>query len=515
MAYQFRKNTNIGQLEAESDSFLESCFIETDIYSILCNFDDKSNITKRVIVGRTGSGKTALLKKISTNPTIKKYERIEAESTVFEHINNNIYVSQLILNGVDLRAFYKSLWLHVLLIKAIEIRFSTLSSFFDRIDAMYQKTKRKGKFYEAYEYVETYKDNFFNPMAISEITSKLETVLSAEVKIPSLATSKGSLTKESVEKIQTSTSRYVSVELLRKQKELIKWLSEESDSGKIHAIVSIDDLDKSWLSASEIRYDFINALLDAIKEFVNLPGIKFLVSVRTDILMGIYRNNLRQEEKDKSFILPITWSKNEILNLLDKRIDYLIKNQYAGKETVHFSDIFNFDIQGQPATDFVLERTMLRPRDAIDFVNLTLAQAAERSVELDEDAVLLAEESFYSSRKTALDKEWTSLYPHIRDYVDSINFIEQREFSISDISKDVKEKIVDFLSGRTKKEDFDVKHSEISLEFNELVKVWFIIGIVGIKKNDHLILYSSFDKPDLDITDMNKSFYIHPLFYRH
>mgnify|MGYP000082894600 CR=1 FL=1 len=514
MTYKFRRNTTIGQLDAETDSFLESCFVTTDIYSILCDFDDKNSFIKRVIVGRTGSGKTALLKKISTDTTVKKYDQIEAESTVFEHINNNVYVLELMRHGVDLRAFYKSLWLHVLLVKAIETRFSVQSSFFEQIESMFQKTKRKGKFYEAHQYVETFKDHFFNPIIISEITSKFETALSAEVGFFSGAAAKGGLTAENIEKIQTSTSRYVSTELLRKQKELIKWLSEESTDSKIHTIISIDDLDRSWLSASKIRYDFINALLDAIKEFVNFQGIKFLVSIRTDILMGIYRNNLRQEEKDKSFILPITWSREEIVNLLDKRIDYLIKNQYAGKETVHFTDVFNFNVQGKPAIDFVLERTMLRPRDAIDFVNLSLAQAADSSVELDEDAVILAEENFYNSRKAALGKEWFSLYPHIQDYIDSLNYIKTREFSIAGISKEIKNEIVTFLSDRTQKDDNDSEHTKISIEFEELVKVWFTVGVIGIKKNEHLSVYSSFDKPDLDISDMNKNFVIHPLFFR-
>ncbi|MGE9716192.1 P-loop NTPase fold protein, partial [Escherichia coli] len=85
----------------------------------------------------------------------------------------------------------------------------------------------------------------------------------------------------------------------------IKFVTEESpDETQSRIIISIDDLDKSWLSNSTIRYDFINALLDAFKELIDLRSVKILISIRTDILMGIYNTNLRQEEKDRSLIIP-------------------------------------------------------------------------------------------------------------------------------------------------------------------------------------------------------------------
>lgn len=119
--YIFRKNSQIGNLDAEYDTFLKSCFLETNIFSNLLSFENSLDFTKRVIVGRTGSGKTALLKQLSENSKIKKHSIIEAESTVFEHIKNNVFISDLINKGIDLRIFYKSLWIHVLLVRVIEL----------------------------------------------------------------------------------------------------------------------------------------------------------------------------------------------------------------------------------------------------------------------------------------------------------------------------------------------------------------------------------------------------------
>lgn len=302
--YVFRKNDTIGQLDAETDTFLQSCYLKTDIYSVLSDFSENANQTKRFIVGRTGSGKTALLKQLSQDNNIKKYDSIEAESTVFEHIQNNVYISNLMHQGVDLRVFYKSLWLHVLLVKILETKFDSFNTFREALELVFSRVKKHNRYALARSYVETYKDSFFDTVAVTEITSKLEEELSANFSIPSFATN-GKASTEELKRVQTATSRYVSSELLSKQKELIKWLTDSSDDEtQIRTVISIDDLDRSWLSGLEIRYDFINALLDAVKELINLRSVKFLISIRTDILMGVYRNNLRQEEKDKSFILP-------------------------------------------------------------------------------------------------------------------------------------------------------------------------------------------------------------------
>ncbi len=178
------------------------------------------------------------------------------------------------------------------------------------------------------------------------------------------------------------------------------------------------------MSASGIRHDFINALLEAFKELLDIKSVKILISIRTDILMGIYQNNMRQDEKDQSLIYAISWNKNEIREILDLRINQLIQDQYQGRQEVTLKDLFSFDVSGNKADEFILDRTMLRPRDAIDFVNSCLAECNGK-ITLSEDIVLEAEEKYYSKRKRALEKEWISIFPHIKDYLECLYRIFQ------------------------------------------------------------------------------------------
>ncbi|MFT5852617.1 MAG: hypothetical protein ACI87J_002595 [Colwellia sp.] len=516
--YTFRKNAEIGKLDAETDSFLSECFYESDVYKGIIDFDcseNNSDFTRRIIVGRTGSGKTALLKQIVSSRSVKVHDTIEAENTVFEHINNNVFISDLMAKGIDLRVFYKSLWLHVLLVKVINQFYKrSNASFFDTIKDLVGTRKKSYNAELACEYMDKFKDNFFNDNIVSEITNKMQSELSGELGASGAKLS-AKEKQELAKKIQTTTSSYVSRELLRKQKELIKLITEEFANDKqIRVIISIDDLDKSWLSTSSIRYDFINALLEAFKELLNINSVKILIAIRTDIIMGIYHSSLRQDEKDQSLIYAISWNKVEIRKILDTRMNLLVKNQYQAARVVKFSDIFDFKVNNEKADDYIIDRTMLRPRDAINFVNLCLAEC-NGEIQLNEDIILEAEEKFYSVRKTALVKEWGSIYSHIKEYLDSLSFLDVTKFKIAGLSTKTKETVLNYLMERPNLLPDNEEHNNRMLNFDELVKVWFTVGVIGIKKSKTLIIYSSFEKPELDITDLSKEFVIHPLFFRH
>lgn len=508
MADHFVLKGGIGTIDAERDIFLEDYFWETQVFNDLTCFDENDySFSKRVIVGRTGSGKTALLKKINSLTNMKSVT-IEAESMIFEHIKNNVFINSLIENNIDIRIFYKSLWLHVLLIKVIELTFPKDNLLKSLQALVFDRNKL------ASEYVETFSDNFFNENIISEITNKMQRELTASFggDVSSVKTAVGGKqNSEFTEKIQSQTSRYVNTELLTKQKQVIRALIEGTKDKKRKYIISIDDLDRSWLNENSIRYDFINALLDAFRELLDIKNTKVLISIRTDILKGVYKNKLRQEEKDLSLISHVEWRREEIVNLLDKRISYIIERQYTN-EGVTFEDLFDFQVLGKTAKEYILERTMLRPRDAIEYVNLCLSKVSGDVGKLNHCVVLEAEEDFYSSRKSALCSEWYSLYSNLRIYLDALSV-----FETNTINKEVLlSKKDEFCEVLLKSENLDdeVISKCIASDFTDILNIWFVCGVIGRNKTEDIVIFSNHQKMELDITDFNKNFRIHPLFFR-
>ena len=92
-----------------------------------------------------------------------------------------------------------------------------------------------------------------------------------------------------------------------------------------------------------------------------------------------------------------------------------------------------------------------------------------------------------------------------------MNIIEKK-FCLSDLNIYTNE-ILEI--GSKSSESDSIVDNCISDDFRAIVDVWFTVGLVGIFKKESLIIYSSFEMQNLDLTDYKKTFSIHPLFYRY
>ena len=66
--------------------------------------------------------------------------------------------------------------------------------------------------------------------------------------------------------------------------------------------------------------------------------------------------------------MRIGWTREQLTELLDRRIDHLVKQTYTKAPVAH-KDLLNFRIGRQPAIDYMLDRTSMRPRELIEFLN--------------------------------------------------------------------------------------------------------------------------------------------------
>ena len=403
----FKRSMNIGTISAESDKeFLEQCFIETPEFDELCDFNSK----KMIILGRTGSGKTALLNKMKDN--VDCYIEVKPDTFALQYITNVPFVKKMEQENVNLDIFYKFLWLHELISQIVKNYFAYNKR--KLIDELSEKVSDFGRINQLKKYLNEYDGIFFDEGTTEKITKEIEKQVSGFIG-NDIANINGKLSDSQKSEIETKASQYINKKQISQLKNIITLFKEYFGHNRQKKIVVvIDNLDENWIDISS-KYRLIDALLNAIRLFVDVPNMKILLAMRADLLAKTCEITHRQNEKDESFTLRLNWTSKMLKSLLDKRIEYLFNYKYKKNTKISFSDMFNFYINNESASDYIISRTMMRPRDVISFVNHCISQADNESI-INELDVLEAEKVFKQERYQALEHEWINIYGHIDTY---------------------------------------------------------------------------------------------------
>jgi hypothetical protein len=246
----FKQNSDIGAADAESDAlFLDNCFKETGDLAALLDCSDP----KCLVLGRTGSGKTALLGRV-----LKLSEHaveLSPETLSLNYVLNSNVIRFFEEAGVRLETFYALLWRHIITVELLRLRYDITNAdkqteFLDRIKYMLSKNKAREK---ALRYLNEWGDKFWEETAYrtKEFTHKLETDLSASAKVNFAqylqlgAEGARKLTEEQKVEVRESGSRVVNDVQVKDLHEVISLLSEDifNDDQK-HYYVVVDRLDE-------------------------------------------------------------------------------------------------------------------------------------------------------------------------------------------------------------------------------------------------------------------------------
>ena len=194
------------------------------------------------------------------------------------------------------------------------------------------------------------------------------------------------------------------------------------------------------------RYKLIRALIETSKEFGKVRHAKIIVAIRQDLLDRVFRlvrDPGYQEEKYKSIYLRLDWPENRLAEVLDTRIDYLIRPRYTTQRVSH-RDVLPKKIGEKRTIEFIVERTMGQPRDRIHFFNKGIEQA-QGEAEIKARLVKQAEGEYSRDRLRYLADEWHA------DYQNLINFVmilkkKSPHFRIGDLSdRECEDFCLDFL----------------------------------------------------------------------
>lgn len=439
--FLFRKNDSIGEAAAEDErEILQQCFVDTGDIGVLLNCRD----SKRVIVGRTGAGKSALIETLSIRA--EHVVRISPQQLSLNYIANSNVIQFFEELGLSLAPFYILLWKHFLVVELLRAKYKIQNeegqrSTMNRLrQILYGKDRIKE---QAVEYLEHWGSKFWltTEQRMSELTSRVERELTAAVKAESLGIEMGagsakSLSEEQKRQVIERGRSAVSHVQIRELENMIQVLQDEVFCDRQESYyVTIDELDEEWAD-DRIKYRLIKALLDTIRTFRRVEQVKIVVAIRQDLLEKVLRSSTdpgMQEEKYESLYLNMNWSKARLMEILDARISYLVRRRYTTKR-VGLGEILPGGIDGEDALDYILARTFMRPRDAILFLNECIA-CAEDKPQLTASVIKTAEGQYSQKRLQSLAYEWRIIYPNLKPIVQM--FAGQlASFEVADITRE-------------------------------------------------------------------------------
>ena len=492
MKYTFRRNSTIGAMDAESDNkFLRDCFFETGDLGVLLDCED----AKRIVVGRVGAGKSALLGRL--RETCPNAIEVKAEDLSLNWISNSDIIQFFENAGVKLDLFYQLLWKHVFVVELLKRKYRITEKdpkgFLSNFRDLFSRDQAKQR---AVDYLEQWGDKFWldTELRIKEFATKLEQKLSSAVDTkfgPISLTASGAktLSEDVRAEIVYKAQNIVNANQVRELGEIISFLADDvfTDQLNRHYIL-LDRLDDAWVD-DRIRFKLIRALIETVRAFQRVRPVKIIVAMREDLLRLVFdqtRDAGFQEEKYESLFLRIRWKPAQLRELLDLRISSLVREQYTSKK-VTFNDVFRGEVRGEAAFDYVVSRTLMRPRDVIAFVNCCI-ELSENKEYIPPSAVQDAEKKYSDGRLRSLADEWRNYYPGLLKYAELVRG-RPSTFKYSDISDtqfqkfmtDAFESLPDDDPIKRLISEFLNDKRSINYCLQQILKVLYVTSVVGIK----------------------------------
>jgi|TARA_B110000908_G_C10236225_1_gene443482 hypothetical protein len=234
---------------------------------------------------------------------------------------------------------------------------------------------------------------------IREITENLETSINSElgVEVEKFTAKAGyarTLSAEKKSQLQRVARKFVAPELLTDLAKVVDTLAEHGTRTK-PCFILIDSLDENWIDPS-IKYPLIRALIENLKSLRRVSDLKTVVALRSDLLEKVVletRDSGFQSEKYEDYIIRLKWDSTQLKALINKQINFLFRRKY-NTQNVTFEDIFSEKLTntGRPFSA-LLEKSLYRPRDIINFVNMCL-EASEGTTSVSRKAFIQTERTY-------------------------------------------------------------------------------------------------------------------------
>ncbi len=531
---RLKTGATLGGEQAEADPLHETAFVETSLYQII---EDRAD-TRCFVIGRTGSGKSAALQHLEENNP-DRVIRISPEDLSLPYITDLQVIKFLDSLDVKLDLFWIALWKHVLLVEVIRQRYKIESVEAKQrfLTSLRDRLKRDPGKQAALQYLEDFEGRFWVEAdeRVRHITNKFTERIGfsagASGGAPGTqAKISGQVASESANESRAEQAdryqRIVNETQLARLNKMLSVLNDEILDAAHFTYVVIDDLDRDWVD-ERISNDLIRCLFRTVLDMQKVQNLKILVALRTNIFQELdFGRSGGQEEKFRALVIEMKWTPDGLEEVLDARVKHL-----AGKNDLEVDNIRDLlphanRIRGNPL-QYMFDRTLLRPRDAIAYANECLSVAAGKA-RISWDDIQTAESAYSARRLLALRDEWKPTYPGIERVLENFrgasakmelnDLIERLDESVLLISDD------DFagtdwlsdLSGRIWQSD--QKNAAWAELYQPLVALLYRIGILGCasKQTAAPVFFSTDPLAAASASSLARyqSFHVHRTFHR-
>ena len=362
-----------GDDSAERDEDLLSYFIATESFGRL------HSKTKSIVVGRKGSGKSALRKKLESEFSADANTHVINISPKYSSIRN-ILNEKSLTEDFGEEIFFQHSWLRQMMLDSLCVAGHSAKGKYTAESLEFARTISK-------ELNRTSKDIVEN---ISDILNKIK------VKAGKLGDLGIQLEKE--------LRNVADVDALEHH---IKTLAQSGAK----FVIMVDDLDLGW-DNSLISNNLLLGLLSATSYLKALSeNIHVLIFLREDVYL-ILMEKTQHSDKYRN-IESIRWKKEDLINLIEERISFNLKKFGEDPGQNSFFKVFPVTIGTHNTDNWLIERTLSRPRELIQ-ISRFYTEAISGSDP--NDGLLKTCEISYSSWKLDdLCTEYSNQYPGLSD----------------------------------------------------------------------------------------------------
>ena len=360
-----------GNDSAENDTDLLNYFVTPDHFSRIREFK------KSFIIGRKGSGKTAIRKKL-LNELSQETNHFVIELSPTNSIFRNIAGVELIKEDRSDEVIFEYSWLHNIMRKLLN---KVGSSGGNNLATNSWETAR----------LFARQEGVTNLDYIESLTKLLN---SLKIKIKDVGDL--GIQMENIIKESSGIDQY-EYHLVNLAKEGCKFT------------VLIDDLDMGWDNSDKSNDVLLGLLTDSFYLKALDSNIKVILFIRDDIYSILMKKTTHSDKYRDVF--RITWEQDTLRNLLAKRIAHSNSECKNLTNEDLFLKVFPEKIGNQFTINWMTERTLGRPRELLQLSRL---YTESLKANIASDQTLKDVENVYSSwKKDDLCSEFVNQYPKL------------------------------------------------------------------------------------------------------